>query len=69
MCGCCRKRLRRLVSVAILTSSQARANIDQTLGLYANCYLIKPVESGRLLLLLRMVRPDAGDMGNDEPAS
>ena len=58
----------RSIPVAILTSSQARADIDQTLGLYANCYLIKPVDSGRLLLLLRMVRPDAGDMENDEQA-
>ena len=51
--------------LAILTSSQARGDIDQALGLYANCYLIKPIDSGRLLLLLRTVQPDAGGLGND----
>ena len=56
----------RSITVAILTSSQARADIDQTLGLYANCYLVKPVDAGRLLLLLRMVRPDAADTEDHE---
>jgi chemotaxis family two-component system response regulator Rcp1 len=55
----------RSIPVAILTSSQVRGDIDQALGLYANCYLIKPIDPERLLLLLRTVQPDAGGMEND----
>ena len=55
----------RSIPVAVLTSSQARGDIEQAFGLYANCYLIKPIDSGRLLLLLRTVQPDAGEAEND----
>ena len=51
--------------LAILTSSQARGDIDQALGLHANGYLIKSIDSGRLLLLLKTVQPDAGGLEND----
>ena len=52
----------RSIPVAIVTSSQRRADIDTTLALYANCYLIKPIDAERLILLLRTVKPDAGEM-------
>jgi two-component system, chemotaxis family, response regulator Rcp1 len=54
----------RSLPVVIVTSSQNRADIDKTLGLYANCYLIKPIDAERLILVLRTVKPDVGEIGN-----
>jgi CheY-like chemotaxis protein len=51
----------RTIPVVIITSSQQRSDIDKTLGLYANCYLIKPIDAERLILVLRTVKPDAGE--------
>ena len=45
------------IPVAIVTSSLAQSDINKTLGLYANCYLIKPIDPERLTLVLRTVKP------------
>jgi len=54
----------RSIPVVIVTSSQARSDIDKSLGLYANCYLIKPIDAERLILVLRTVKPDAGEINS-----
>jgi two-component system, chemotaxis family, response regulator Rcp1 len=53
------------IPVVIVTSSEARSDIDDTLGLYANCYLIKPIDAERLILVLRTVKPEVGEVRND----
>lgn len=53
------------IPVVIVTSSEARSDIDHTLGLYANCYLIKPIDAERLILVLRTVKPEVGEVRND----
>jgi two-component system, chemotaxis family, response regulator Rcp1 len=52
----------RSLPVVILSSSQRRSDIDTALQLYANCYLIKPIDTERLILVLRTIKPDAGEI-------
>jgi two-component system, chemotaxis family, response regulator Rcp1 len=60
------------IPVVIVTSSLAQADINNSLGLYANCYLIKPIDPERLTLVLRTVKPESqmdgpADALNDDP--
>jgi chemotaxis family two-component system response regulator Rcp1 len=47
------------IPVAIVTSSLAQSDMNKSLRLYANCYLIKPIDPERLTLVLRTVKPQA----------
>ncbi|MFH1532081.1 MAG: response regulator [Pseudomonadota bacterium] len=41
------------IPVVVLTTSQSEADVMETYGLHANCYLVKPVEYGPFLEVIR----------------
>jgi two-component system, chemotaxis family, response regulator Rcp1 len=43
------------IPVIVLTSSQARQDIINSYGLYANCYVAKPVDLQDFLTILRLI--------------
>lgn len=43
----------RLIPVAVLTTSQADADVLEAYGLHANCYLVKPVDFERFAAVVR----------------
>jgi two-component system, chemotaxis family, response regulator Rcp1 len=45
----------RRIPVVILTTSRAEADIVQTYELYANCYIVKPVDLGQFINVIRSV--------------
>jgi len=48
------KRL-RMIPVVVLTSSQAEADILQAYGLYANCYIMKPMDLAGFAEVIRAI--------------
>jgi len=48
------KRL-RMIPVVVLTSSQAEADILQAYGLYANCYITKPMDLAGFAEVIRAI--------------
>jgi CheY-like chemotaxis protein len=45
----------RMIPVAVLTTSQAEEDILKTYGLYANCYIVKPVDFERFIQVIRAI--------------
>jgi chemotaxis family two-component system response regulator Rcp1 len=43
------------IPVVILTTSRAEADIVQTYGLHANCYIVKPVDLGQFIDVIRSI--------------
>jgi chemotaxis family two-component system response regulator Rcp1 len=43
------------IPVVILTTSRAEADIVQTYGLHANCYIVKPVDLGQFISVIRAI--------------
>jgi chemotaxis family two-component system response regulator Rcp1 len=43
------------IPVVILTTSRAEADIVQTYGLHANCYIVKPVDLGQFIGVIRSI--------------
>ncbi|HYE62612.1 MAG TPA: response regulator [Phycisphaerales bacterium] len=45
----------RRIPVVILTTSRAEADIIQTYELHANCYIVKPVDLGQFINVIRSI--------------
>lgn len=45
----------RRIPVVILTTSRAEADIIQTYELHANCYIVKPVDLGQFISVIRSI--------------
>ncbi len=43
------------IPVVILTTSRAEADVAQTYDLHANCYIVKPVDLGQFINLVRSI--------------